>query len=132
MGLKDSLQMGYQALYRGPLAIRVPAEWPAWQRDLALQEPFASALRAQGADPGRLPLGCIVAVAELAGCHTRGRGEDLWLRDRVFGNAKPGSWLWELSDVRPLPDPVACTGRIGFHDLDPAVAEAALAQLAGV
>lgn len=58
-------------------------------------------------------LGCVVAVADLTGCHdatyTAGCSCSPW--------AASYSWHWELSDVRPLREPVPCRGMLGLWRL---------------
>lgn len=69
-----------------------------------------------------LPLGSVVAVAELTGCH--------WGGSRCCGEWDiPSCWHWELSDVRPLAVPVACLGSRGWWTLPDEVESAVRAQL---
>jgi len=58
-----------------------------------------------------LPLGAVIAVAELAGCH---HSDDC---GHCSAWSEPGSWHWELRDVRPLRAPVPCRGKLGLWRL---------------
>ena len=68
-----------------------------------------------------LPLGCVVAIARLAGCQ---RTEDIpsFMLDggeRIWGDYRAGRYGWFLREVRPLPTPIPCVGRQGFFDWEP-------------
>lgn len=133
--------------YRGPLAIHA-AKGPSTIGWMQLQhmcrnvEPFASTLAhlIEGEHVAeRLPLGCVVAIADLVDCvriatswthrtetlpHTIGRHLDdgtpvLWeLTDQeiAFGDYTPGRFAWLLDNVRALPVPVPARGAQGLWD----------------
>lgn len=69
----------------------------------------------------QLPLGKVVAIAKLEGCHRMKHGgpvESFSTRicdkselELMVGLWQPGRWAWELSNVRPLLEPVQHIGR---------------------
>lgn len=71
-----------------------------------------------------LPLGAVVAVADLLGCHGP---------DDCRGTCSPwaanGQYHWTLFDVRPLAEPVQCKGALGLQRLPEDVESAVQAQL---
>ncbi len=73
--------------------------------------------RSLGTEP--LPSGAIVALAVLASVHRTPRtgGMPEALRDAPqgademeFGDYAPGRWIWQITDIQKLPEPVACPG----------------------
>lgn len=89
--------------YRGEIAIHAAK---------VLDKDFASVERALGRLPERIPLGAIVAVANLVDVQS---SEDLALSigaiERLYGNYGPGRYGWILEDIRPLAEPVPALGR---------------------
>ena len=63
----------------------------------------------------RPPTGCIVAVAELVECwasdELHGRLTDL---DSLFGDFGPGRYAFQLEEITPLREAIACPGAQGF------------------
>lgn len=115
--------------YRGPLAIHAAQKWNGRLATIILQEPFRSSLQAAGFPRGDgLPLGAIVAVCTLRDCVQIGQG-DLFSSpsflptdpvELAFGDYRPGRYMWMLSDVMTLPEPIATVGyqRLWRVDLD--------------
>ena len=130
---------GKSIAYRGPLAIHagLAVEWPAvpmaWTA--AGLTPYS-----QGAPRKAwrvsLPLGAVIAVADLAGCHDYAecadglaeadRGELRWCSPWAW----EWQWHWVLRDVRPLREPVPCRGMLGLWRLPEDVEKAVRDQLA--
>lgn len=83
-------------------------------------EPFRSAL---GPWPREIPLGVIVATAELIACELITadlRAEvrsELGAAELVFGDFTDGRYAWHLGRVRPLAEPIPTVGRQGFFDV---------------
>lgn len=113
--------------YRGPVAIHASRRWTndevLW---LAGNEPAREALLVAGYDWSvlsrhgtSLPLGAVVAVAELRGCvqMTEARIADVPEPERSFGYYAPGRWMWLLGDVRALAMPVPLKGRQGLFQV---------------
>lgn len=133
--LKKIETRGWKTDYRGPLLIhQTAAPGPKGTTEAALWElcasgPFGAALQAHGyGSTARLPRGAIVAVVDLADCRsTSGRRTEQgggpkyadWVhelsdQERAFGDYTPGRWAWLLSNVRPLPTPIAARGMPGL------------------
>jgi len=104
--------------YRGLLAIHAGKSFD-WDAQ------FPVGMMAAWSAPEDLPLGAIVAVADLSGCH-----DDQECHRESGGFCSPWamglSWHWELTGVRPLATPVPCKGALGLWTV-PDDAEAALA-----
>lgn len=143
IGAKRIETRSWRTDYCGPIAIHAakgladfPNEAAMW--DLALSEPFRAALTEGGyGNPGRLPRGCVVAVAFLAGCrfvegfranqphrftdgYTASTAE-WWLTEQeaAFGDYTPGRYAWLLADVRRLDEPIPARGALGLWDWTP-------------
>lgn len=124
--------------YRGRIAIHAgkgPASygWQYLQHLCRNVEPFRSVLAPliQGGHVAeRLPLGSIVATAELVECiptkwltatgrttiHTAQGPHEYVLteQERAFGNYEDGRFAWLLDDVRPLATPIEARGAQGL------------------
>ena len=75
-------------------------------------------LQHQGSDLVRLPLGAVVATAELVDC-VRTEDTGTPTLERRLGDWTPGRWAWELADVRPLEEPLPARGKQGWWDWTP-------------
>jgi hypothetical protein len=142
IGAKKVETRGWQTAYRGWLAIHATISVPPAARKLCLTEPFGNALTAggipgavwtdgqvRGADHRALPLGAIVAVANLHRCGEIRRtpdgqvivhGQGLPITDErelVFGDYTPGRYGWVLTNVQPLREPIPCRGALGLWDV---------------
>ena len=77
-----------------------------------------------------LPLGVVVAYADVVGCSQVVRVDEsfAWCRGNPpleewwahpldgFGDYRPGRWIWSLANVVPVEPPIAVKGRQGFWD----------------
>jgi activating signal cointegrator 1 len=140
IGVKSFETRSWETAYRGPIAIHAGKN----RRGLALcrgepeiEQALADAgylLTASPRDIDRgwraVPLGSIVAVAELSAC---------WPTDRVvsegrhdaYGDYSPGRWAWRLRRVCPLAEPVLCGGLQGIWTPGPAIQALLHEQLGG-
>ena len=120
--------------YRGLLAIHAGASidwdaaekaWPAAGLTLYVAGAPRKAWTAS------LPLGAVIAVAELTGCHPRYHiCNPTGIPQTVCSDWSAwGQCHWLLDNVRPLPDPVPCKGMLGLWRLPDEVEKAVLAQL---
>ena len=66
--------------------------------------------------------GAVIAVATLEDCYADDGMCTFWSED--------GAFHWVLADVRPLAEPVACSGRLGLWTPAPATLAAVLNQSA--
>lgn len=118
LGHKSIETRHWSTTYRGELAIHAAKRFGPDERE------FASVERAFGRLPARLPLGAIVAVADLVDVRST---DELKLSvgaiERIYGDYAPGRYGWVLRNVRPLREPVGCIGRQSFWTLPRDVAE---------
>ncbi|WP_200243081.1 ASCH domain-containing protein [Thiohalocapsa halophila] len=109
IGAKPFETRSWPTHYRGPLAIHagIDRRGLAWCRGAPGIE---AALGAAGLTLDTLPLGGIVAVAELIQCWPT---EDIVADDLAdpFGDYGDGRFGWHLARVRPLREPIPCAGR---------------------
>lgn len=135
--------------YRGPIAIHAAQHARRCDlEDLEADPVWRAALQGEW-QPGQLmekqlPLGAIVAVAELTACvptanfrhlvqspkaclkcdHVPEKGfavvETTSFREDDLGNWLPGRWAWALENIRPLADPYSFRGRQGLFTIPPA------------
>lgn len=94
------------------VAIHAGAALPTWQDLLALREMLRDAGAGEVALPERqaFPRGCVVAVARFGTPLVASRSP--WF---------VGPFAWPLAELRVLPEPVPCTGHLGFWELPPEV-----------
>jgi len=91
--------------------------------------PYRGRLRRHGyADALSLPLGALIAVAELVDVmkFTRGSLRDVRARakrrelpphEADFGDFSPGRYGWVLTDVRALREPIPARGMLGLWEV---------------
>lgn len=115
IGAKTIETRSWPTRYRGGFAIHASKGFPADCRELCLVEPFRSILRAAGyTSAHELPLGAILAAANLAACVPTNELRDLTEQERAFGHYGPGRWGWVTSEVDRLATPVPCDGALGL------------------
>ncbi len=140
-GAKQFETRGWETSYRGAIAIHAASLNPfktIWSiPDEAVLE-MRKALKSAGilttsTDFRVLPIGRIIATAELVGCHKMvlhgGRGltssSPGWLetdrgiyepseRELLFGDWTPGRYAWELANITMLPEPIPAKGMQGL------------------
>lgn len=146
LGLKRFETRSWRTGYQGPIYIHAAKRKVDEDDLLELAEPIHRALR--GTKGARLrgsktfadwaqamPLGAVVAVAELADCV---RTQDILpsildTPEREFGNFLPGRWAWRIENIRLVDPPVPCQGDRGLWLATPktiAAVEAAQGQKA--
>lgn len=119
--------------YRGPVAIHATGTI----KDEAREAVYASdAIRAaidrHDKTLDGLPLGSIVAVAEIVDCvefGTIGAPEPTGTPEASFGDFTPGRFGFILQNVRALAEPIKCWGVQGLKDLYPEIAAQVWAAL---
>jgi hypothetical protein len=138
--------------HRGPLMLHagLSVDWDADKEAwvAAGLTPYAPGAQ-RGAWRASLPLGAVVAVAELTDCHHADdcnhicpEPEDWdWrtdlpctehegpCRNHCSPWAFPDAWHWKLANVHPLPEPVPCKGALGLWRLPEDVKRAVTGQL---
>ena len=145
VGAKTYETRSWATRHRGPIAIHagkkipstimcatdIPYIIPAIGRAFGIQEkPIINIIEYLDS----LPLGAVIATAELVGCHRivryGGRGcastDPGWLvsddgqiyepteQEILFGDWTPGRYAWELANMTLLPEPIPATGRQGL------------------
>lgn len=114
LGHKRYETRNWRSWHRGPIAIhaarkvvaagKLPEFEPHWGIDL---------------DPD-LPMGAIVAVANIVECCTVADLADLSEKERALGDYRRlARWAWRLDDVVMLPEPVPMVGRQGIYTIPP-------------
>ena len=115
--------------HRGPLAIHSAKGFPRDARKLCGMSPYREVLARHGyADAPSLPLGAVIAVAELVDVMKFTRGTLRDVRARVkrgelpphevdFGDFSPGRYGWVLRDVGALREPVPARGMLGLWEV---------------
>ncbi len=140
LGAKSIETRSWSTEYRGPLAIHAARRVSALA--LCHRQPFRSVLAAHGyicEVPVRavlsLPLGSIVAVCELVDVvkvskhplflatairtHLgKDHSDQDFERELTFGDYSPGRYMWLLSNVRALPQPIPARARPGLFEVD--------------
>lgn len=143
IGAKQYETRSWPTSYRGLLAIHAAKVFKGGPRRLVFEEPFYSVLHKAGlADipvPGllgveRLPQGAVVAVATLASCHLcKGAFKPILEgspHELAFGDFSPGRFAWVLHAIRPLREPIPCSGSQGLWTV-PADVEAEIRRQLG-
>lgn len=110
--------------YRGPVAIHASLGFPYSARRLVKLEPFSTALL--GCTEDDLPLGCVVAIADIAAVFATVdlSGQSLFEfsedsnieREEFFGDFSPGRYAWLLNNVRALEYPIPVRGARGLWE----------------
>lgn len=118
-GAKEYETRSWAHKYRGRIAIHA-----AKTRDnltVVYQQPFYDALIGKGwySEPEDLPLGAIVAIAELTAIY---RADELFPKiseqEQAFGMYGAGRFAWRLQNVKPLDVPFSIAGKQGLWDWD--------------
>lgn len=135
IGEKRIETRSWQTSYRGPLAIHAgkglkPVGNRAGLCNLCLTDPFFSALFEGGIEgPDDLPLGAVVATADLAACLPTEHLDELLERmpsmadfepspnEKAFGDYTPERFGWVLRNVKPLSTPIPCSGALSLWRL---------------
>lgn len=134
-GAKEFETRSWATSYRGPIAIHAAQRPfntdPYLDRELY---PYADALGLPDIYSFHtLPYGCIIATAELVGCHKivlhGGRGlssaSSGWIetdrgiyeptqKELYFGDWIPGRYAWELANIKLLTEPIPAKGKQGM------------------
>jgi hypothetical protein len=122
--------------YRGPVAIHSgrrpdwdapPRAWeaarliPPWELGITFKKWVET-----------YTTGAIISVADLTGCHHAGECLDTagWPWSFCTTWSMAAAWHWGMANVRPLPEPVPWTGRLGLLPLTGDARDAVPAQLA--
>lgn len=123
IGAKLYETRSWQTNYRGEIAIHASKNKEAL--NLCLQQPFVDVLFKRRTWDSAVPLGGIVAVVNVLGCAPAEQYDQppysdmLGIYERAFGDWSPGRYVWQLADIRLLPEPVPCRGALGIWNVVP-------------
>lgn len=141
IGAKEYETRSWWTGYRGLVAIHASKEFGSAERALCVDEPFFGILQKAGLVemlvPGllaveRLPLGAIIAVAQLEDVlQTDLRGRRVSELELAFGDWGYGRYAWRLRNVQRLLEPIPCKGALGLWTV-PAEIEARIRQQVGL
>ena len=128
-GAKKIETRGWATKYRGPIAIHAGKQWEMWRRRLTYNNPFFEALwpvmteeelKSDGYGRSQmLPVGAVIAIAELVDCVEIGHEAELASgiivtgNELAFGDYSLGRYAWLLENVRPI-TPVPARGQQGL------------------
>lgn len=130
IGAKRIETRSWTTRYRGPLAIHASRRLLPAEARLCCVVPFRTALEAGGyrfddasrasrRNPFRLPLGMIVAVANLVEVRQITASNIPNEPERSFGDYTPGRYAWLLSDIVCVPEPIPARGSLGLWEWMP-------------
>jgi len=114
IGLKKVETRSWKTAYQGRLAIHAAKRWTPQQQEFARLEQSCGRL------PYALPLGCIVAVVNVAGCCP---AEEFTFQSPSsliecrYGDYSSGRFGWILTDVIRLDKPIPYSGTQGFFNV---------------
>jgi hypothetical protein len=119
IGAKHIETRSWPTSYRGQVAIHASKSFPTDCRDLCYLfgcPEIAMALEASSLTEKTLPLGAIVAVANLTGCDRITSTNPPQEPERTFGDYTPGRYAWRLDNIQPLRTPVPAKGALGLWE----------------
>jgi hypothetical protein len=136
IGVKPHETRSFYTSYRGPLLIHSSKKdyVPLFNALPTHTRAEMIAALSTAYDGNDLPLGAIIAKAELVGCYKitsiqefNGAPDEIgyWSndgmvwndpseRDLLFGDWTPGRFAWKLANVKPLDKPIPCKGQQGL------------------
>ncbi len=111
LGLKQWETRSWPTHFRGEVCIHASKSFPRWAKDFAFEQDVLT--RRFRVD--QMPLGMIVCVADLTECRqTDTLIKEISETEQQWGDYAPGRYAFKLENVRPLADPVAAIGHLGF------------------
>lgn len=125
VGAKSIETRSWSTRYRGPIAIhsskRIP---PKVARDMRSDPELQGILFRYGIELSALPLGCVVATANLINCRpTHLLLDEISTQEYLLGDYAWDRFGWVLEDVQPLVEPVPVRGNLGLWEWDAAIDE---------
>ena len=146
IGAKKIETRSWRTPYRGQIAIHASKGFPAWAKDDCMSLVFARALwpdlqhdsvhlltaaeyfthvRKMRARANELPLGSIIAVANLRDCIATRNGGAFFPPEMphhsspeyAFGDYSPNRYMWLLENVTALAVPIPCRGALSLWEV---------------
>ncbi|MFM9533646.1 ASCH domain-containing protein [Lysinibacillus sp. IITD104] len=124
LGEKRFETRSWQTKYRGPIAIHAGK---TMDKEYCEYPPIKRALQRHGIKNEDLPLGVVIATAELVECHLIPNelsaagmefGKKLEGDELYFGDFMDGRYAWELNTVQVLLKPVPAKGQLSLWNWD--------------
>lgn len=128
IGAKHIETRSWPTDYRGPIAILATKDWKPEGVFALSNDAIKQALAEAGLTQEKIPLGGIVAVADLVDCFQFAEGFDPGEPEKHFGDFTPGRWGLKLENIHALPALLSCAGAQKIFDLP----EEAIAELTKV
>jgi activating signal cointegrator 1 len=124
IGAKRVETRSWTTNYRGPLAIHASRRLSPAEARLCCTSPFRVALEAGGyrfddtspRNPFPLPLGMVVAVANLVEVRQITASNIPDEPERSFGDYTLGRYAWHLSEIVCLAEPILARGSLGLWE----------------
>lgn len=127
LGNKAIETRSWRTAYRGPILIHAARKFTVFAKS------FAATERALGRMPARVPLGAIVAMAQLVACEpTEELNLSISALERMYGDYSFGRWGWVLKDVMAFTEPVGYRGAQGLFEVPQSAVAEALAKSTAV
>lgn len=135
IGAKKIETRSWNTSYRGPLAIHAAKGFPVQAKDFSIMSPCYEVLQGFGFTriPDELPLGAVIATCTLVDVHRIDRydfrpGQRGWEierhfweateQEKAFGDYSIDRYMWFLSDVVILPEPIPAKGALSLWEWD--------------
>lgn len=130
MGVKQIETRSWGTPYRGLVAIHAAARKEGLLEALA-EVNLTLPIFGQPTLPACMPLGAVVAVAELLGCaQSRGHADGRFPAiEHELGNLQFGRWAWCFRNIQPLIPAIPVRGNQGLWNLPLGVEDRILAVL---
>jgi activating signal cointegrator 1 len=129
IGLKTIETRSWSTKYRGTIGIHASKGFPSWAREFVTDGIAGTDLRQFSIGVEDLPLGSIIATAEITGCYSTNQ-ENLLIkspdtlsiplpgtRENLYGDYSANRFMWKLESVKPLREPIACKGALSLWDV---------------
>ena len=124
IGAKRIETRSWPTNYRGPIAIHAAKGLAlvgglSGLQDLCATQPFRRVFQAHNLVPEKLPLGMVIATAEVVDVVATEFLGDISPQERAFGLYDPERYGWYLRNVQPLLQPVPAKGALGLWTWEP-------------
>lgn len=133
IGAKQWETRSWPTSYRGQIAIHASKGYPKDCRELEYEEPFLGALKGGVAAPHALPLGSIIALADITDCQPTAKFKPAHLTEGqrafvaqstgvitispeefAFGDYHEGRYAFRIDNVLQLRTPIPCRGALSL------------------
>jgi hypothetical protein len=128
LGEKHFETRSWGTRFRGPVAIHASKGFPGYAQCAAISWPFREVLHEHGLRVADLPFGAVVATCVVVDCRRIDPADPQvaldWFKahaarhDQQFGDYTLGRFMWLLSDVVALPEPIPARGALGLWEWD--------------